>query len=244
MRYLALAAIVLANLFRSAGVDAKDLEILYHDRPPYYAQQDDGEVAGIVATPINKSLRAAGIPFRWVSRSGNAQIKIVKRGKDFACAAGWFKNPEREKFANYSLPIYRDKPQVIVMRTDNEKAMQHSTLRELFNDPSLKFGAKLGYSYGGFVDGLIAELNPKVMRNTQDSGGMVRMLLGRRFDYFIAAPEEFASLTVRLGIAGEDIMSIRMKDIPPGNRRYLMCSKAVPKELIRRFDEALEKSSE
>ncbi len=240
MRRLGLfvAVCVGAAWFGSAG--AKDLQLLYHDRPPYYALQDGGTVSGIVANPINQSLRAAGIPFKWVSRSGNAQIKIIKRGKDYACAAGWFKNAEREKFANYSKPIYRDKPQVIVMRADNEKVMRHSSLRNLFADPGLKFGAKLGYSYGGFIDSLIDELNPKVMRNTQDNDGMVRMLLGRRFDYFVAAPEEFASLAVRLGIAGEDIMSLRMKDIPPGNSRYLMCSKAVPMALIRRFDAALE----
>ncbi len=244
MRCFGFAAACLAGILWATAVVAKDLKILYHDRPPYNVLEDGGQVAGIVATPINDGLRAAAIPFKWVSRSGNAQIKIIKRGKEFACAAGWFKNPEREEFANYSNPVYRDKPQIIVTRTDNEKVMQHSTLREMFADPGLKFGAKLGYSYGGFIDGLIAELNPKVMRNTQDSGGMVRMLLGRRFDYFVAAPEEFASLAVRLGIAGEDIMSIRMKDIPPGNRRYLMCSKAVSKELIGRFDEALGKSAE
>ena len=220
---------------------AEELEILYHHRPPYYALNENGIVSGIVATPINKSLKAAGIPYQWVSRAGNAQLNIIKRGKLFACAAGWFKNPERQKFARYSQPIYRDKPQVVVMRTDSEAVLQHSTQRSLFSDSNFKFGAKLGYSYGAFIDALIEELSPKVMRNTQDSGGMVRMLLGRRFDYFVAAPEEFASLAARLGIAGEDIMSVSLKDIPPGNQRYLMCSRSVPQDLIKQFDVALKK---
>jgi len=78
-----------------------------------------------------------------------------------------------------------------------------------------------------------------VVRTTQDVGGMVRMLLGRRFDYILAAPEEFESLADRLGIAGEDIAAIEMTDIPPGNARYLMCSKDVTDEIIGKFNTAL-----
>lgn len=52
-------------------------------------------------------------------------------------------------------------------------------------------------------------------------------------------PEEFESLADRLGIAGEDIAAIEMTDIPPGNKRYLMCLKDVADGIIDRFNEAL-----
>ena len=63
--------------------------------------------------------------------------------------------PEREKFAKFSTPVYQDRPQVIVMRADNSHRINHPTLAALFADKNLKLGAKLGYSYGSFVDGLM-----------------------------------------------------------------------------------------
>ena len=127
------------------------------------------------------------------------------------------------------------------MRADNSHRINHPTLAALFADKNLKLGAKLGYSYGSFVDGLMASLSPRTVRTSQSSDGIVRMLLGRRFEYFISAPEEFDILSERLGIAGEDIISAKLSDVPPGNQRYLMCSKSVSDETIRRINAALEK---
>jgi len=173
-------AVVLA--VSTTAFAAEPLQLLFQDRPPYYTSNTDGTKGGLVSGPVEKALTRAGIPFTWVHSSGKGQIETVRRGGEVVCTPGWFKKPEREEFAKFSDPVYRDRPQVVIARTDSRDVFGHRTL---------------------------------------------------------AAPEEFESLADRLGIAGEDIAAIEMTDIPPGNKRYLMCSKDVADGIIDRFNEAL-----
>lgn len=239
MRYF--IVITLWLIHSASGAHSEKLKILYEDRPPYHKTSDDGSVKGLVSGRVSAALQAAGIEAAWLQRSSKGQIKTIKLGRNTACSPGWFKKPEREKFAKFSSPVYQDRPQVIVLRADNAHRFSHGTMAALFADKKLKLGAKLGFSYGGFVDELMTVHSPPTVRTTQNLDGIVRMLLGRRFEYFISAPEEFDVLSQRLGIAGEDIVSAKLTDIPPGNRRYLMCSKKVTDETIRRFNDALAK---
>jgi len=230
---------VFSALVSTQAVAADTLKILYEDRPPYYITNDTGTVSGLVLTPVRQALRKANIKPIWVTRSGKRQIADVKLNKEPVCSPGWFKKPARELFAKFSTPVYQDKPQVVILRADNAQRISHTKLEQLFADSTLRGGVKMGYSYGRYIDALRSEFQPTTVETSQNVGGMTRMLLGRRFDYLIAAPEEFQSITDRLGIAGEDIISLKMSDIPPGNKRYLMCSQSVSDDLIKRFNEAL-----
>lgn len=222
------------------AAEASDrLTVLYEDRPPYYITNTDGSVGGVVLAPVSAALDAASIEADWVVRSFKRQIEEIKRDANPVCSPGWFKKPEREAFAKFSRPVYRDQPQVVVARSDNARRISHPTLDLLLADSSLRIGVKLGYSYGAYIDGLLAKHHPLTVETSQDIGGMTRMLLGRRFDYLVAAPEEYASLAERLGIAGGDIVSLRMRDVPPGNKRYLMCSRRVDDGILARFNAAL-----
>ena len=235
-------SLLLAVLFAPLAASAEDrLKLLYEDRPPYYVTENDGKVRGLAIDPVAAALAKAGIGPVWRVTSAKRQITAIQANREPVCSPGWFKKPEREAFAKFSDPIYQDRPQVIVTRTDNAPRINHGTLEKLLQDPNLTMGVKLGYSYGQFIDGLIERLEPVTMRSSQDTGGLIRMLVGRRFDYMLAAPEEFSSLVERLGIAGKDIVSITLSDIPAGNRRYLMCSKQVSGEWLARFNAALAK---
>lgn len=234
-----LTLFIISLLFSARAMAADTLKLFYEDRPPYYITSDAGIVSGLVLTPVSEALRKANIEPVWVTRSGKRQITDIKRNGEAVCSPGWFKKPERELFAKFSDPVYQDKPQVVILRSDNAHRITHTKLKQLFADGSLRGGVKIGYSYGPYIDGLRNELQPTTVSTSQNVGGMTRMLLGRRFDYLIAAPEEFQSISDRLGIAGEDIVSLEMSDIPPGNKRYLMCSQKVSDDLIKRFNAAL-----
>ena len=239
MRTFVVSIITCLMMSLASAAHGEALKILYEDRPPYYVTDDDGSVGGVVSARVDQALRKAAIAAVWLHRPSKRQIAAVKRGVDKVCTPGWFKNPERAAFAKFSAPVYRDRPQVIVFRADNAGRINHATLAALIADQNFILGAKDGYSYGDFVDGLIAARSPQMVRTTQNIGGMVQMLLARRFDYFIAAPEEFAVLSGAMGEAGGEIMSAELPDFPAGNRRYLMCSRKVADETIRRFNAAL-----
>lgn len=125
------------------------------------------------------------------------------------------------------------------MRAAERAYVTHQSLAALFADKRWVFGAKLAYSYGAAVDDMIAKLEPALLRTPQDVPGMVRMLAGGRFDYMLAAEEEFESLCKGLDPSAGGIAAISLSDIPPGNKRYLMCSMMVDDEILRRFNDAL-----
>lgn len=235
-----LATVFVAGTLAAAPVQGSDsLTLLYQDRPPYYITNPDGSIGGVVAGRVSRSLQAAGIKAEWKVRPGKRQIETIRHNRGAICSPGWFKKPEREKFAKFSDTIYRDKPQVVVIRALERDQFPHQRLADLFADRRHSFGAKLGYSYGGFVDKLIDTVKPETQRTPQDVIGMVRMLAGRRFDYMLTAEEEFETLRISLEDATDTIIALKMGDIPPGNKRYLMCSKKVSDGLISRFNKAL-----
>lgn len=236
---LALAGLlVLARGSASLGADVP-LDILYQDRPPYYVTTAHGIVTGLVAGPVREALDRAAIATTWKVRPGKRQIETIRQNTRAICSPGWFKMPAREAFSKFNDPIHKDRPQLVILLTGDVRALPHQTLADLFKDSTRVFGAKLAYSYCPYVDGLIASTAPRIQHTPQDVSGMVRMLIGRRFDYMLAAGEEFDSLQANQSAAGS-ITGIELSDIPPGNRRYLMCSKSVPDAILARFNTALQ----
>ncbi|MCB2100071.1 MAG: transporter substrate-binding domain-containing protein [Rhodobacterales bacterium] len=241
-RTTALAAGILMALLAglcSLPAWAEPLLLVFESRPPYYVLNSAGELDGVVLGPIARALENAGIEFLWVERSSKRQMEDVRRNTGPVCSPGWFKKPERELFAKFSAPVYQDRPQVMVTRPDVVRAMKAKTLAGLFQEGDWSLGVKKGYSYGTYIDELRATTPPRTVETTQDMDGMVRMLLGRRFDYFISTPEELWAFQDRSGDLGDKVVSASFTDIPAGNWRYLMCSQMVDDDILIRFNRGL-----
>jgi polar amino acid transport system substrate-binding protein len=215
------------------------LKVLVFDRTPYYQPGLKGGYAGVVATPATRAFEKAGIPIEWIDMQPNGHLRTIEANQEPICALGWFKKPDREAFGQYSDSIYQDKPSRIMTRVDNRAVQAHKTARSLLADKSLRLGDKLGYAYGPYLDGLLAELEPPRATVAQDETGMARMMLGGRFDYMIVSEVEAVSLLDEFGAAAHDFVLLSMADIPPGNDRYLLCSKVTDPDLIKRFNAAL-----
>jgi len=245
MKFAAVFAVVLSGGFSGgfsgpSGAAAEEpLRLLYQDRPPYYVTSPNGTVGGLVSGVVAQALSDAGMTFQWLIRPGKRQIETIRQNRAPVCSPGWFKKPERQAFAKFSAMVYQDRPQVVIIRSTDLHDINYPTLAALFADRRYTFGAKLAYSYGAAVDRLITETKPAIQRTPQDVQGMVRMLIGRRFDYMLAAQEEFKSLQADLPTVSDSISALQMQDIPAGNKRYLMCSKKVSDDILRRFNKAL-----
>ena len=224
----------------AADVAAADgpITILIHERAPYYVIES-GQVGGIVAGPTADAFQAAGIEFAWREMASNRQLKFIEQNSEPVCATGWFKKPEREAFAKFTDAIYVDRPAVVLTRADNAGVIAHEAMTGILADATLRMGQKLGYSYGAFVDGAIAENGTPTVTTTQDNVGMVRMLLGRRFDYMIASFEEADGLIESVGAASADLIAVTMNDAPNGNARYILCSGRVDDGTIDALNEAI-----
>ena len=194
-------------------------------------------MAGLTATPAAQAFRAAGVPFRWVAMPTVRQLVTLKENPSPACGVGWFKNAEREQNFKFTHPIYRDRPTVGLARIDYNAASL--TLAETLTQPGLRVLVKDGFSYGPAIDTMLALHKPEKVLTSADNEAMVQMIAGRRANFMFAAEEEATFLVEQAKAHGQKLKVLRFGDVPPGERRYLLCSKAVPDEVIERLNKVI-----
>lgn len=156
------------------------------------------------------------------------------QGRD--CLVGWFKNPQRERFAKYTQAIYQDKPIIAIALSSNNKVGNGRSVEAFFKDRTLRLLLKDGYSYGKFLDGLINDLDPVRQVVTIENISMLEMLNQGRADYLFVAKEEADSIIERMNITGEKYQYIYISDMPAENNRYIMCSMQVEDSIIERLN--------
>lgn len=214
------------------------INLHYNERPPYQVKSGD-KLTGLTADPVTKALEKAGIQFQWISTPAKRQTMLIQEDNGCDCGVGWFKNPDREKFALFTVPIYKDKPQVAIVRNDDKRIKDGSTLSETFANKELSLLVKDGYSYGADLDQKIAKGAPTVIKTAVENVLMISMLKKKRGDYYILAPEEAESLVKASGLKMSDFRLVTFTDMPQGNERYLMCSKKTGESVIKKISAAL-----
>ena len=68
---------------------------------------------------------------------------------------------------------------------------------------------------------------------------MAAQLLLGRIDYMLMADEEVEAVRSALRTDFARLAQIRFEDMPEGQSRYLMCSRAVPSDWLERLNAAL-----
>lgn len=219
--------------------DRADLiTIHYHERRPYYMSYQ-GDIQGLVANPVNLIFEKTDIDFQWVKTPAKRQLDIIRANNSATCAAGWFKNSERETFAKFTLPLYQDKPFVGVARADNSLLKDLEILDDVFRESRLRLLLKSGYSYGDFIDKKIQEFNPWQVKTTGDNPALLQMLIDHRADYFFMTEEEAYDLLLLGGLSQGVFKIVRFKDMPKGNLRYLICSNKIPDHVMKSINAAI-----
>jgi len=218
---------------------AGDVEVIFEPRAPYYVLTAGGEHEGLVLGPVSKALTLMDVAVKWSERPAKRQLKLIKANRSAICSPGWFKKPERVAFARFSNPVYRDRPQVVVVRSEDAGVFGFTNIRQLFAHPTLRRGGKQGYSYGAEIDRMLEELDPKTILTSKGSAHLLKMLQKERFDYFLASPEEIEHLLAREKIDPASMTLLPMKGLSSGNERFLICSKAVDGSFINQFNAAL-----
>lgn len=221
-------------LLCTSVVSAEDvIQIYYEERTPYAVTGPQGDVSGLTATPTKNAFQKAGINFQWKKMPFKRQLQTIKYNKKMACGIGWFKNPEREEFATFSVPIYQDMPSITISKRGNTSVAKHENAESLLKDKSLKLLVKDGFSYGRYIDELIEKHNPDLVVAVGSSNlQMLQMILSGRADYFIVSEEEAEEIITSAGYSLQDFQRQRYTDMPPGNKRYIACSQQVAHEIV------------
>ena len=230
---------LICSLLLSGTARTETLQVLYLERPPYYFTVN-GRAEGFLVRLSQKLFRKAEIQATFMEMPPKRIIKMLKHTDGRFCSIGWFKTPEREKFAKFSLPIYRNKPIVLLTATSQkEKFKPYRTLKEIFSDKSLVLGSMSAFSYGDYIDTLMQQNTPSKIEITSRQSMIPEMIIKQRVHYMLIAPEEIESLLQLNGYSLTAFSAIRMPDIPAGNKRYLIFNKGVSDDLIDRINQAI-----
>jgi len=243
MRYFRLttaASIMILVSFVSVSVaeECAKINLHYNERPPYLVPHGNS-VTGLTADPAAKAFEKAGISFQWQATPAKRQTATFQENTGCDCGVGWFKNSEREKFAFFTSPIYKDKPQVAIVRSDETRIKDGSKLEDVLSNKDIKLLVKDGYSYGAVLDEKITKFGKSLQKTTAENINMIKMVAVKHVDYFILAPEEADSLVTAAGFKMAEFKLINFSDMPEGNYRYIMCSKKVGEAAINKLNAAL-----
>jgi polar amino acid transport system substrate-binding protein len=239
IRRFAATGLALSLVQAASGQTPSLLRVIYSERPPYAVTQPGGLVTGLTATPTTQALRAAGIPFQWLLLPSARALAVIKEGQGVDCGIGWFRNPERKAFAQFSKPLYQDRPMVALAHVD-VPLRNGDRLADVLASRELIVLVKDKFSYGPYIDALLAQLKPTTTTTSVENAQMLQMIERHRVDLMFAAEEEAEQLLQMAGPRGAQALKVvHFSDVPEGEKRYLMCSKQVPREWLDRIDAAL-----
>ena len=241
MRYFKILISMSLLLTCSIPVNAENaIQLYYYDRAPYAVTGSQGEVSGLLATPVANAFKQAGLPFQWKKMPFKRQLVTIKHNKKKACGIGWFKNPEREAFARFTDAIYQDKPAITISKKDNKALEQHRDLKGLFEDKKIRLLVKDGFSYGTYVDKSITNYDPETVSVVNSTNvQMLQMILSGRADYFFISEEEAEHIIMSAGYETSQFQLQHFPDMPASNHRYIACSQQVSPETIDLLNRAM-----
>ncbi len=238
LKPLLLLALLLLPL-TVAAQEPISLKVSYLERPPYY-WTENGQPKGFLLELTKRILEQAGVPATYVPLPPNRILEELRQNQSPTCSIGWFKNPERETFANFSLPSYRGDPMVVLTtRALAEKIDQHDTLADIFWDKSLVMARMASFSYGSYVDSLLQSIPVRSVIIPTTNDVLPKLLLSQRASYMLVAPEEIPNLLRSAQVDASEFVALHVKDIPSGTPRYLIFSKNVPQNMIEDINAAI-----
>lgn len=235
----------LSSLFLFTGLLSSTLchgqqgvSLYYYERPPYMVARSDGSVTGLTADVAAKAFSRAGIAFTWGQMPAKRQLATIAQNVGRDCGVGWFKNPEREAAGQFSHPIYRDRPPVVIAR--GSFVPSSSNLAQLLQDPNVQVLIKESLTYGDYIRGLLKHARAKVTAITVEQPQLVRMIAAGRADIMFAPREEADFLATGHESGQESVHVLNFADVPTGDFRYIYCSKQIDSATMARLNAAID----
>ncbi|WP_161631539.1 substrate-binding periplasmic protein [Rhodoferax saidenbachensis] len=211
----------------------------YYERKPFHYTSETGKVVGLVVAPTEQAFAKIGIPVKWQLVPANRILDTLKRDESPLCSPGWYKNPERMEYAQFSEPIYRDKPLVGLGNADFP-VKQGITAKELFARPETRLLIKQNFSQGAYMDKIIAGMpTAQVQAVPVDVTNLVQMIHARRADLIVTTQEEVEIYVEQAALKLKDFRVLVFPDVPAVEKRYILCSKSVPASLMAKLNKAI-----
>jgi polar amino acid transport system substrate-binding protein len=233
-----LIGMIAAGSTASALADAP-LTVAWREKPPYYYFDENKVAKGFMLDRAKQVFAAAGVPAVFVNEPQKRIWANFNHGMPNYCSISWYRLPEREAVAQYSVPVHADLPHaVLAVPAVAARIRSHANLKSLLSDKSLTLAVIDGVSYGPELDALIAASQNRIMRRTVETSAMFRMVAFGRADYLFVDREDWSYLRLKFPEL-QSLVLIDFADMPPGLKRYIVCSRDVPADTMERLNRAI-----
>ncbi len=214
------------------------LTVAWREKPPYY-YFENGVAKGFMLDRAKQIFAAAGVPVRFVNEPQKRIWANFSHGMQNYCSISWYRLPEREAVAQYSIPMHTDQPHaVMAVPAVAARIKSHPNLKSLLADKGLTLGQVDGVSYGPELDALIARSENRVMKRTVETSAMFRMVAMGRADYMFVDREDWNYLRTKYPEL-QTMVLLDFPDMPPGLKRHIVCSRDVPADIMERLNRAI-----
>lgn len=225
----------LVCLFTPLAVFANDtITWMEADFPPFLIHE--GEFAGEGYGDTGTDIIIENLP-QYKHRQIIANISrqyIIFKQEDNACTVGLYKNPEREEFMYFSIPVFFSLPNLLIINKEKFQdfgGKRVVSLSEILKSNKLIIGHSNNRSYGSEIDHIIkengTEKNIFLYEGRELALNFFEMLKRDRLDAIIGSPEEVLFQAERLGIR-DQLMTITIEENQQSLESwfsYVVCSK-------------------
>lgn len=240
MQILRLIVACLCIPLSSTAYSEDVVTVAWRVKPPLQYTVD-GQPRGTLVERVKQVFLLAKIKTEFVEEPTNRIFYNFKNGKKNYCAFGLYYVPERVGFAQYSRVFHRDPPQTILASPAAFNLVSaHLTLASLLADANLTLGVVDTSSYGPELDAMIKAGKNKIVRSTTLQTNMARMIAANRASFMFVDRKDWEYLKKNdvhvKGASPKDF-----PDMPPGQKRYILCSKDLTAEQMQRINKAIQK---
>jgi uncharacterized protein (TIGR02285 family) len=239
MKVMAWAGFIALIVVPGLACSQSALKMQIVELPPYMVVNSNGDISGLVVDRVAAAFKKAGISTDWQVVPAARQLQLLKQNKERLCSVGWYKTPEREKFAKFSRAILRDSAYVGIA---NKKYNPPNgvTIDAVLADSQTAVLIKSGFVYGDFLDAKFAAMQAKREISFGDMPQIFKMIAAGRAQITFAPLDEI-QYYVNIGLIDKGAINIlSFSEMPQGYNRYLMCSQNVEDDVLNKFDMALQ----
>lgn len=237
---LVVTTIALTGVSLTHGAGAQSLVIVFRDKPPY-SYIENGVQKGFLLERMRRVLKLARIDAQFSDMPPKRIFSEIEANKQRICSFGWYKIPERESYAQFSQPLHQDRPHLLLAGEKSAPDIRRQkTLRGVMNDSRLTLAAADGVSYGPELDALISAFPGKLDRALIPPLLVAKKIAAGRADFMFIDQEDYDYLiasTPEFRAAG--LIPVTFQDTPAGLKRYVLCSRLVDSETMKKIDAAI-----
>jgi uncharacterized protein (TIGR02285 family) len=233
--------LALVSAFPTTSV-AEPLLMVYREKPPY-SYTDQGVQKGFLLERTKQILGKAGIQSSFEIMPPKRIFAEIEANTREICSFGWYKTPEREKYARFTQPIHKDRPHIVLAAPSSAAAIKrHATLKALFTDKKLTLAVVDGTSYGPELDKLISVFPGTIDRALVSPLQVAQKVTGKRADFMFMDQDDYEYLLATdSSFKNEKLVRINFPDMPPGLLRYILCGQRVSDDVIGKLNAGITK---